>query len=101
MNDPDYWKRHYVLESDAEEMARHIRRTGFVSADRRFELVTFEQARDAPNVLISQGTAGHAYVFAELAYVMHGRGYNVFSSWRGRTCGSSSRARARASTARR
>lgn len=78
MNAPDYWKRHYVLESDAEEIARHIRRTDFDSAGRRFELITFEQARNAPNVLISQGTAGHAYVFAELAYAMHRRGYNVF-----------------------
>lgn len=27
MNAPDYWKRHYILDSDAEEIARHIIRT--------------------------------------------------------------------------
>lgn len=42
------------------------------------ELVYFLNALDAPNILISQGSGGHSYVFAELAYRLHIRGYNVF-----------------------
>ncbi len=38
----------------------------------------FPTATQAPNILISQGSGGHAYVFAELAYRMHLAGYNVF-----------------------
>ena len=38
----------------------------------------FEKGKDAPNIVISQGSGGHAYIFAELAYLMHLRGYNVF-----------------------
>jgi hypothetical protein len=48
--------------------------THFVSAGKAFELVYFEKDNDAPNILISQGSGGHAYIFAELAYLMHLRG---------------------------
>ena len=43
-----------------------------------FELIYFLNAPNAPNVLISHGSGGHGYVFAELAYRVHLRGFNVF-----------------------
>src|SRR6266508_2137931 len=52
--------------------------TCFVSAGERFELVHFPTAAQAPDILISQGSGGHAYVCAELAHRMHLAGYNVF-----------------------
>ena len=78
MKEQSYWKNHYVLETDASEVERNIRVTDFNSADKNFELVYFEKSKKAPNVLISQGSGGHAYVFAELGYRMHLKGYNVF-----------------------
>lgn len=78
MKDRTYWKRHYVIESDAQIIEGNIRSTLFRSGGRDFELVYFEKDKDAPNILISQGSAGHPYVFAELGYLMHLYGYNVF-----------------------
>ncbi len=78
MKHTNYWKEHYVIEMDAEEIDRNIRLTHFVSARKNFELIYFENGKDCPNILISQGSGGHAYIFAELAYLMHLRGYNVF-----------------------
>lgn len=78
MKNVSYWKQHYVIESDADEIERKIRRTHFVSGSSKFELIYFEQGKDAPNILISQGSGGHAYIFAELACLMHFCGYNVF-----------------------
>lgn len=78
MRNSNYWKKHYVIETDAEEIERKIRRTHFVSGGRKFELIYFEQGKNAPSILISRGSGGHAYIFAELAYFMHFCGYNVF-----------------------
>lgn len=78
MRDRSYWKQHYVIETSAEEIERRIRLTQFRSEGKIFELIYFEKGKDAPNILISQGSGGHAYIFAELAYLMHLRGYNVF-----------------------
>lgn len=78
MRDRSYWKQHYVIETNAEEIERSIRLTQFRSEDKIFELLYFEKGKDAPNILISQGSGGHAYIFAELAYLIHSRGYNVF-----------------------
>ena len=78
MIDPQYWKTHYVLNNDAEEIARHLRVRQFPSRHQLFDLVSFETGADAPSVLVSQGSGGHPYVFAELGYEMHRRGYNVF-----------------------
>jgi pimeloyl-ACP methyl ester carboxylesterase len=74
---PSYWKQHYVLETAADEVERHLRRTSFLSDGRQFELIYFEAGKNAPTILISQGSGGHAYVFAELGYHLHSRGYNV------------------------
>lgn len=41
-------------------------------------MIYFESGKNVPTVLVSPGTAGHAYVFAELGYRIHARGYNVF-----------------------
>lgn len=73
-----YWKTHYVLDTDPEVIDRNLRTSFFVSGAARFELLAFERSKDAPNILISPGSAGHAHVFAELGYQMHLRGYNVF-----------------------
>jgi pimeloyl-ACP methyl ester carboxylesterase len=73
-----YWKSHYVLDSDPEVIDRNLRTSFFVSGSERFELLTFERSKDAPNILVSPGSAGHAHVFVELGYQMHLRGYNVF-----------------------
>ena len=78
MKDRNYWKAHYVIESDAEEIEKNLKSTFFESGGKVFELIYFEKGKDAPNILISQGSAGHSYVFAELGYPMHLRGYNVF-----------------------
>jgi pimeloyl-ACP methyl ester carboxylesterase len=78
LKNSSYWKDHYVVESDPDEIERNLRRRTFVSGDEELELVGFEHGPDRPSVLISQGSGGHAYVFAELGYLMHGYGYNVF-----------------------
>lgn len=78
MKNPAYWKNHYVVETDAEEIERNIRLTSFSSGDKNFELVCFEKSKKAHNILISPGSGGHSYVFAELGYLMHKKGYNVF-----------------------
>lgn len=76
--DPNYWKKHYIIEADAEEIERNIRTTRFVSNDKSYDLIYFERGKAAPNILISQGSGGHAYIFVELAYLIHLRGFNVF-----------------------
>lgn len=73
-----YWKRHYVVESDADEIERHLHVTSFTSSGRNFKLVYFEKSKTSPNILISPGEAGHSYVFAEIGFRMQERGYNVF-----------------------
>jgi len=78
VRDPDYWKTHYVTASDPDEIEAAIRVDHFVSAGQRFELLHFPMAVDAPNVLISQGSGAHPYVFAELAWKIHRGGFNVF-----------------------
>lgn len=78
LKNANYWKEHYVTEMDAEEIERNIKLIYFVSGGKKFELLYFEKGKDAPNILISQGSAGHSYVFAELGYLMHLQGYNVF-----------------------
>jgi hypothetical protein len=72
-----YWKQHYVVASDADEIERHLKCTIFASSGRRFDLIYFEAGQSAPTILISQGSGGHAYVFAELGYCLRQRGYNV------------------------
>src|SRR3990172_13283994 len=78
MKNRGYWKSHYVLETNADEIERNIKTTNFASDTKNFELVYFEKAKVASNILISPGSGGHAYVFAELGYLMHLKGYNVF-----------------------
>ena len=74
---PTYWKQHYVVASDANEIERQMRHTTFCSSGRQFDLIFFEAGKTVPTILISQGSGGHAYVFAELGYQLHQKGYNV------------------------
>lgn len=78
MKDRNYWKKHYVVYADADEIEKKIKLANFVSGGNEFELPYLEKGKNAPNILISPGSAGHPYVFAELAYEMHRRGYNAF-----------------------
>lgn len=73
-----FWKTRYVLDSDPEVIDRNVRTSLFVSGSERFDLLVCERNKDAPNILIPPGSAGHAHVFAEPGYHMHLRGYNVF-----------------------
>src|SRR5215207_3021336 len=78
MKSASYWKTHYIVETDADEIESNVGLSIFASAARNFELLHFEKGKNDPNVLISPGSAGQSYVFAELGYQMHLRGYNVF-----------------------
>lgn len=78
MKNPTYWKKHYVVHGNADEIERNIKSASFTSGRQNFELVYFETSKNAPNILISEGSGGHAYVFAELGYLIYLRGYNVF-----------------------
>src|SRR5947207_10006309 len=78
MKSTDYWMSHYVTATNPAEVAQAVTLTSFTAGGRRFELVCFSTTRADPNVLISQGSGGHPYVFAELAYHLHRAGYNVF-----------------------
>ena len=77
MRDPDYWKR-YAVEMPPEEIESQLKATTFASGSEILELIYFERGKNLPSVLVSPGTAGHAYVFAELGYRIHARKYNVF-----------------------
>src|SRR5262249_19847929 len=50
----------------------------FSSGGDQFDLLCFVESSDRPSVVISPGSGGHPYVFAELGYAVHRRGYNVF-----------------------
>ena len=78
MKNSKYWKEHYVVESSAIEIDSNIKYTSFNSGGKKYELVYFFKDIGAANILISPGSGGHAYVFAELGYQMHMKGYNVF-----------------------
>src|SRR5215203_1218700 len=78
MKSPTFWTRHYVTFADPAAVQGAIKLSRFPSVGANYELVCFPYARDAPNILISQGSGGHPYVFAELAYYVHLAGYNVF-----------------------
>lgn len=81
MNSPTlrtYWKRHYVTDVDPNDIERAITIENFTSGGASREVVCLLTGKESPNLLVSQGSGGHAYVFAELAYLMHLKGYNVF-----------------------
>ena len=78
MKDPNYWTN-YLLEKDAEEIARNLKRTIFKSSELNLSLTYFEKDRNAPNILLIGGAGGYSLFFgAEMMYKMHVRGYNVF-----------------------
>ena len=77
MRDRNYWKR-YPIETDPAEIESKLKVTAFASAGESLELIHFEQGKAKPSALISPGSGGHGYVFAELGLRLHARGYNVF-----------------------
>jgi len=78
MKAPRYWSSHYVTSTDQAEVQRALKVARFPSGADSFELMYFSETPDAPNILISQGSGGHLYIFAELAHHLHLAGYNVF-----------------------
>lgn len=78
MKNQSFWKMHYVVRGDPDEIDRHARIRTFSSGPDQFELLCFEMGHEWPNVVISPGSGGHSYVFAELGYEIHCRAYNVF-----------------------
>jgi len=78
MKNLNYWKSHYIVESSADEIEKNIKTASLTSAGKNLEFIYFEKSRNAPNILISEGSGGHMYVFAELGYLMYLEGYNVF-----------------------
>ncbi len=77
MQHSTYWWR-YVLEADAEEIEARLAHVPFPSEGQTCELLHFARDVTHPAIVISPGSGGHAYVFAELGFRMHERGYNVF-----------------------
>jgi pimeloyl-ACP methyl ester carboxylesterase len=78
MKAPDYWRRYYVTSTDPTEIELALQDARVDTGAEKLELIYFLDAADAPNILISQGSGGHAYVFAELAYRVYLCGFNVF-----------------------
>lgn len=78
MTNLDYWKKYYVIGTDADKIERSIMLDTFSSAGESFDLVCFIKNKSTPNILISPGSGSHSYVFAELGYQMRIRDYNVF-----------------------
>jgi alpha-beta hydrolase superfamily lysophospholipase len=78
MRGSDYWKLHYVLGGNAAEIERRLTHSSFRSANRLWRMLALHASPEAPSVLVSPGSAGHAYVFAELAFAICRRGFNVF-----------------------
>jgi len=77
MRDPTYWKQ-YPIETSLAEVEHELHVSTFASGGESFDLICFGRDKSAASILISPGSGGHAYVFAELGYHMHARGYNVF-----------------------
>jgi pimeloyl-ACP methyl ester carboxylesterase len=72
-----FWAK-YVVETNVGDIEKALGTMAFFSGGETLSLLRFEADAHAPCVLVSQGTAGHAYVFAELAYRIHRSGFNVF-----------------------
>jgi len=62
-----YWKTHYITDVDPDEVQRALTLLDFRSGGECHQLVCFVRGRSGPNILVSQGSGGAAYVFAELA----------------------------------
>lgn len=73
----NYWKR-YPVHVQPEKIEKCFSSDVFTSQGKQYELLHFYKNSSATNVLISPGLGSHAYVFAELGYLIHKLGYNVF-----------------------
>lgn len=73
----NYWKR-YPIHIQPEKIEHCFAVDVFTSQGKEFELLRFYKNSSAGNILISPGAGSHAYVFAELAYLIYKQGFNVF-----------------------
>ena len=77
LKNTNYWKR-YPVCTDPDEIEKTLQIEVFSSDGNNYELLMFFKSEYATNVLITPGSSGHAYVFAELGYLIHKQGFNVF-----------------------
>lgn len=77
MKDKSYWKRYPIL-TNPEEIEQALSKEHFHSEGHQYELLRFFETTSSINILITPGSGGHAYVFAELGYLIHKQGFNVF-----------------------
>ncbi|HEU5168730.1 MAG TPA: hypothetical protein VFU29_24465 [Chitinophagaceae bacterium] len=77
MKDINYWKRYPVL-TDPDKISQAMNIETFSSSGKLYELLSFAGEKDSPCIIIAPGSGGHAFVFAELAYLIHKKGYNAF-----------------------
>lgn len=73
----NYWKR-YPVHVQPEKIERAFSSDLFTSQGKQYELLHFYKSASAVNLLISPGSGMHAFVFAELGYMIHRLGFNVF-----------------------
>jgi hypothetical protein len=62
---------------DPAEIDMALKHARLITGAESSEVIYLLNALDAPNILISQGSGGHGYVLAELAYRVRLCGFNV------------------------
>ncbi|MDO9001067.1 MAG: alpha/beta hydrolase [Bacteroidota bacterium] len=77
MKNKNYWKQ-YPIVTNPDDIEKVIRKEYFVPEDKNCELLTMKHSQNNSCLLISMGSGGHAYVFAELAYLIYKKGTDVF-----------------------
>lgn len=77
MKDATFWKQ-YPVVTDPGEIEKIVRKENFISGNVSYELLCLKHRDKKTCLLISIGTGGHAYVFAELAYLIFNKGFDVF-----------------------
>lgn len=77
MENTSYWKQ-YPIVVNADEIEHAITQDYFSSCSSQYELLCMTAPENKSCLLISMGSGGHGYVFAELAYLIFKHGFNVF-----------------------
>lgn len=77
MKNKNYWKQ-YPVVTNPDDIEKIIGKEYFVSEDKNYELLSMKHSQNNFCLLISMGSGGHAYVFAELAYLIYKKDIDVF-----------------------